>query len=230
MAIEDNYLKKYLYTLCLYKRIAGKNKSFCEKVSFKELKQLIEEEFADFMENAKYNVKISDHPDELFHFVNCEAIHNDLDAVFLLREEIMCSLAEKITECLNENEDLYDALSSKRRKFLGKKSHKFKDFFIYEPKKNVGSKLKVYTGCILSNNSALAFVLSSLYFQDILDCEDDVDFDNLYENILNLIEDVFDQLNIKQDSKVTEASFVNDMKKIFKKIIKMNEESSIYGL
>jgi hypothetical protein len=207
----DDDVKRFLYANAFYSRVRYEGKAIFEKIPHVEISEMIMEEFNEFMDYASYTIKCSDDPDEMFNFIICDGIYNEMDAVMSLRDELMCSFDGTSGMYFHSNE-------------MDEFSEEMSGFFKYDPKKHVGKKFKVYKDWFMAHNDALSFIGGSMYLQEVIDPDQDMDFDIFYEHLNNFISENMELCKIDVDSKVTKTTFVRDLKRIFKLIYRTNRD------
>ncbi len=207
----DDDVKRFVYANAFYLRVRYGGKAIFEKIPYNEISGMIMEEFNEFMDSASYAIKHSSDPDEMFTFIVCHGIYNEMDAVLSLRDELMCSFDGISGMYFHSNE-------------MDEFSDEMSDFFKYDPKKHVGKKFNVYKDWIMAHKDALGFIGGSMYLQEVIDPDHDMDFDIFYEHLNNFISEIMELCNIDADSKVIKTTFVRDLKKIFKFIYRTNRD------
>jgi hypothetical protein len=100
-------------------------------------------------------------------------------------------------------------------------------FFKYDSRKHVGKKFKVYKDWIMAHNDVLSFMGGSMYLQEIIDPDHDMNFDIFYEHLSEFISNAMYSCDIDNDANTTKTAFSRDLKKIFKYIYKENRHSSM---
>jgi hypothetical protein len=210
----DDEVTRFIYANAFYLRVKYEGKPISEKIPMGEITEIIMSEFNEFMDCASDSIKFSPDPEDIFNFIACDGIYNEMDAVLSLRDELACSL---------------DGLSGMHFHSLDIDvfSKEFSNFYKYNPAIHQGKKLAVYKDWIMSNIDALSFIGGSMYLQEIIDPDSEMDFDIFYEHISNFIYHIMDSCDIDHDSKVNKTTFSRDLKKIFKFIYKNNRDLSL---
>jgi hypothetical protein len=211
---SDDEVKRFVYANAFYLRVRYEGKAIFEKIPDSEIGEIIMEEYNEFMDSASDAIRYSSDADDMFNFIVCDGIYNEMDAVMSLRDELMCSFdgASGMYFHSNEMDDFSEEMSG---------------FFKYDPKKHVGKKFKVYKDWIMAHNDALSFIGGSMYLQEIIDPENEMNFDIFYEYLSDFISSTLDCCNIDAESNITKTTFVRDLKKIFKFIYRTNRDLSL---
>ena len=210
----DDDVTRFIYANAFYLRVKYEGKSISEKIPQEEINEVIMCEFNEFMDCASDSLKYSPDVEDFFHHIVCDGIYNEMDAVLSLRDELMCGL-DGLCGMYFYSSDI-DIFSKDCQRF-----------FIFNPSIHNGKKITVYKDWIMSNIDALGFMGGSMYLQEVIDPQSEMDFDVFYEHISNFIYEIMDLCDIDHDSKVNKTTFSRDMKNIFKFIYKTNRNLSL---
>jgi len=211
---SDDEVKRFVYANAFYLRVRYDGKAIFEKIPENEIYEIIMEEYNEFMDYASDTIKYSSDIDDMFNFIACDGIYDEMDAVMSLRDELMCSFdgTSGVYFHSNKMDEFSDEMSG---------------FFKYDSGKHVGKKFKVYKDWIMAHNDALSFMGGSMYLQEIIDPDHDMNFDIFYEYLSEFISNAMYCCDIDVDANTTKTAFSRDLKKIFKHIYKENRHSSM---
>jgi len=88
----DDEVTRFIYANAFYLRVKYEGKPISEKIPMGEITEIIMSEFNEFMDCASDSIKFSPDPEDIFNFIACDGIYNEMDAVLSLRDELACSL------------------------------------------------------------------------------------------------------------------------------------------
>lgn len=208
----DDEVQRFIFANAFYFRVKFEGKAIGEKIPHNELLNIVIDEFNEFLDAASYCTKESDETDDLFNFISCDGIYSEFDAVMTLRDELLNSI---------------DGFTGTFFYYYGETDFSLEespDLFKFDPVKHSGKKFDVYKEWFMSNQDSLGFIGGSLYLQEVIDPELEMDFDIFYEHLTEFLQETLELCKINKDSKVTKTTFVRDLKKIIKFIYKTNRD------
>lgn len=211
---NDDEAQRFIYANAFYERVRFDKKIICDKISDQELRNIVMQEYEDFIYRAEQISRKSYEVDDLFRYIECDGIYDEMDAVMFLRDELMFGV-DDISEIYFHDGKL-DSISDDMI-----------SFFVYDSRKHSGKKFRTYIDWIMQHNDALGFLGGSMYLQEIIDPADEMNFDLFYEHLQNFISNIMFDCDIEKDSKVIKTTFSRDLKKIFKNVYKTNRDLSL---
>lgn len=210
--VTDDEVQRFIFANAFYRRVKYDGKAIGEKIPESELLDVVVAEFMEFLDCAGHSCKESDEVDDLFNFIVCDAIYSEMDAVMSLRDELLNSI---------------DGSTSMYFYYFGEIDFDLEespDLFKYDPNKHIGKKFDVYKEWLMSNNDVLSFIGGSMYLQEVIDPESEIDFDIFYEYLTEFLHETIDLCKIDHNSKTNKTTFSRDLKKIIKFIYNTNKD------